>query len=145
VTPSLCPRGYYCKEGLDPYICPIGTLCDAEGLTDPKPCPPGTLCNVLGLGGGNLSASGSGSGSTQVLTPTEIITALVKKGTILNYDQCVQYGVVWDLSVQYTLPGDDPGRNATRRTMCSPFYNNPGWSGGGNTSDDRKLQYKGTA
>jgi hypothetical protein len=49
-TPSLCPRGYYCKEGLEPYICPAGTLCDAEGLTDPKPCPSGARCDVLGLG-----------------------------------------------------------------------------------------------
>jgi hypothetical protein len=43
---------------LEPYICPIGTLCDAEGLTDPKPCPSGSRCTTLGLGGRLLCPAG---------------------------------------------------------------------------------------
>jgi streptogramin lyase len=72
------------------------------------------------------------------VTSTEnIITNLVKKGTIINYNDCAANAIVLDLATKNTLPGDNSLLNATRYKFCSPYYNNVV-----GTNDDRKPEYK---
>jgi hypothetical protein len=66
------------------------------------------------------------------------VRALVVNGTIKNYDKCVSHPTVGALASANLLPGDDPRyTNATRWTLCKGYYQNPGWKGGSDTSDDR--------
>lgn len=91
------------------------------------------------------------------ITSTEnIIANLVKKGKIINYNDCAANAIVMDLANKNKLPGDNNLLNATRYKLCSPYYNNVvgtndvptiivlgnGIVGYNNVVDDRKPEYK---
>ncbi|XP_072312986.1 uncharacterized protein [Eucyclogobius newberryi] len=65
-TGSLCPPGYYCKQGLRAGVCLAGYFCDwgsskgdealcpagffcPRGTPAPLPCPPGTFSSATGI------------------------------------------------------------------------------------------------
>jgi hypothetical protein len=88
---------------------------------------------VMGLGGSEVPNNGM-----SYYKKDSIVEALVRAGTILNYDKCVTNGTVYSYSAANKLPGDDGALNKTRYSVCAPYYNNPGWKGGADTADDRK-------
>lgn len=74
-------------------------------------------------------------------TIDRMVAAKVLDGTVKNYSQCVDNGVIQGWAYSAQLPGDYGALNQTRVRICSPYFNNPGYKGG-DTSDDRKGDYK---
>lgn len=62
------------------------------------------------------------------------IRKLVEKGTLLNFDACVE-----SQQVKSLFPGNDATADRGRKNLCSPFYKTGSWRGGISPGvDDRK-------
>jgi len=75
----------------------------------------------------------------KVTSTDDIITRLVKKGSIKNYGMCTSSGIVLDLANKNRVPGDDTALTATKQGLCSSYFNSQSPTV---TSDDRKDEYK---
>ncbi len=71
----------------------------------------------------------------------DIVVPAVRRGTLLNYTQCIENADLNRLAGQMKFFGDDPALNNTRGTICRRFYTEAAWRPGDRV-DRRKPEFK---
>jgi len=108
--------------------------------TVPGPAGPTGSPGTVG-GAGPTGPTGMPGVGDDSIGLEDIVMPAVRRGTLLNYTQCIENADLNRLAGQMKFFGDDGALNNTRGTICRRFYTEAAWRPGDRV-DRRKPEFK---